>query len=90
MLVLGIPDDLAQEIRTLVRRISMTEGVLEVTNVNYWIESPGCLVGSIKVQAHRSADRERLFHTIESMCSNTFQNMTIQISKDPILEWMDK
>ena len=90
VLVLGIPDDLAQEIRTLVRRISMTEGVIEVTNVNYWIESPGCLVGAIKVQAHRSADREHLFHTIESMCSNTFQNVTIQISKDPSLEWVDK
>ena len=85
-----MPDDLAQEIRTLLRRISMMDGVIEVTNAKYWIESPGNLVGMITIQAHRSTDPEHVLKTAQSMCSNTFQSVSIQVCKDPSLEWMDE
>ncbi|KAK8833569.1 hypothetical protein WA577_001503, partial [Blastocystis sp. JDR] len=72
VLVLGVTNDVAQEIRTLVRRVNMLEGVIEVKSTKYWVESPGRLVGLMNVEVHRSADPKQVRTTIQHICSNTF------------------
>ena len=88
MLVLGVTNDVAQEIRTLVRRVNMLEGVIEVKTVKYWVESPGRLIGLFNVEVHRSANRKQVETTIRHICSNTFQEIVVQVDQDPSLEWM--
>lgn len=90
VLVLGVPDDLAQEIRTLTRRTSMLDGVVEVASVHYWIESPGCLIGMMNVITHRNVESEKIIKTVQAMGSNTFQQLTVEVRKDHSMEWMDK
>ena len=68
----------------------MLDGVVEVANVQYWIESPGTLVGTMTVIAHRNSDSDRLIKTIQSMGNNSFQELTVEVRKDPSLEWMDR
>ena len=89
MLVLGVTNDVAQEIRTLVRRVNMLEGVIEVKSTKYWVESPGRLVGLMNVEVHRSADPKQVRTTIQHICSNTFQEVVVQVDQDPSIEWMD-
>ena len=89
MLVLGVTNDVAQEIRTLVRRVNMLEGVIEVKSAKYWVESPGRLVGLMNVEVHRSADPKQVRTTIQHICSNTFQEVVVQVDQDPSIEWMD-
>lgn len=85
-----MPDELAQEIRTLLRRISMMDGVIEVTNAKYWIESPGNLVGMITIQAHRSADPEHVLRTARPCVATRSRACRSRWCKDPSLEWMDE
>ena len=89
MLVLGVTNDVAQEIRTLVRRVNMLEGVIEVKTVKYWVESPGRLIGLFNVEVHRSENLKQVETTIRHICSNTFQEIVVQVDQDPSLEWMD-
>ena len=89
ILVLGISSEIGEELRTINRRISMIEGVVEVKRFQYWINRPGCLSGLIVVEAHRKANPKQLVSTMESMCSNSFEELCIEVEQDPSLEWLD-
>lgn len=89
ILVLGISSEIGEELRTINRRISMIEGVVEVKRFQYWINRPGCLSGLIVIEAHRKANQKQLISTIESMCSNSFEELCIEVEQDPSLEWLD-
>ena len=88
ILVLGISDDLAQEIKTAVKRISMLEGVINMKEPKYWIESPGHLVGMISVFATQDADIKYLRSSIQNICDHTFQEVVIQIDQQSSFSWM--
>lgn len=90
VLVLGISDDLAQEIKTAMKRVSMLDGVVSMQEPRYWIESPGCLIGMITVVATQDADVKQMRTKIQGICSHTFKEIAIQIDQQPSYGWMSQ
>lgn len=88
VLVMGISDELAQEIRTVMKRVSMLDGVVSMKEPYYWVESPGHLVGMLTVIASQDIDIKQLRMNIQSICSNTFQEIAIQIDQHPSYTWL--
>lgn len=88
VLVLGISDDLAQEIKTAMKRVSLLDGVVNIKESHYWVESPGRLVGSITVITTQETNIKHLKTDIQNICSHTFQELAIQIDQQPTYTWL--
>lgn len=88
VLVLGISDDLAQEIKTAMKRVSLLDGVVNIKESQYWVESPGRLVGSITVITTQETNIKHLKTDIQNICSHTFQELAIQIDQQPSYTWL--
>lgn len=88
ILVLGVSDDLSQEIRTVMKRISLLDGVVSLKEPRYWVEGPGHLVGLVTVVATQDTNVKVMKETIRNICSNTFQEMVIQIDQQKGYGWM--
>ena len=70
------------------REVSAVDGVLEVNQEHYWTQSPGVVVGSIHVRIRNSADEQAILATVHRVFQRHVTHLTIQIDKDPPLDWL--
>ena len=70
------------------RDILTTDGVIEILDERYWMQTPGYTVGSLIIRVREDANE----HTILERCQRTFNklitDLTIQVEKDPPLAWL--
>lgn len=81
------PLSIENRINKSLREIVTLEGVLECSESHFWTQSPNVYVGTILIRAHRNANESELLVKIYSIFNSFITHLTVQIEKDPDIDW---
>lgn len=81
------PISIKGKIEKSLREIVTYEGVLECNECHFWTMSPNMYVGTILIRAHRNANESELLIKIYSLFHSFITHLTVQIEKDPDIDW---
>lgn len=70
------------------REVTTIPGVLECKDEHFWTQAPGFVVGSVVVRVQSDANEQDILTTVSAKFSRLVQHMTVQIEKDPPLDWL--
>lgn len=60
---------------------------MECSESHFWTQSPNIYVGTILIRAHRNANESELLVKIYSIFNSFITHLTVQIEKDPDIDW---
>lgn len=82
------PVELAPALARCKREVATIDGVLEANEEHFWSQSPGVVVGSICVRVRADASEQATIKTVQRIFAPHIAHMTVQVEKDPPLDWM--
>lgn len=82
------PTHLRGSLERCRRDILTTDGVIEITDERYWMQTPGYTVGSLIIRIREDANEKTILERCQRTFSKLITDLTIQIEKDPPLAWL--
>eukprot|EP01136_Pigoraptor_vietnamica_P011630 Opistho-1_new@50703 len=82
ILLQAAPPDVSNQIDKCLREATTLEGVLELRNEHFWVESYGRTVGSLQVRIRRDANERTVLAGVVGKLSAHVTNLTVQLIKD--------
>eukprot|EP01137_Pigoraptor_chileana_P017172 Opistho-2@74856 len=82
ILLQAAPADVSNQIDKCLREATTLEGVLELRNERFWMESYGRIAGSLQVRIRRDANERAVLAGVTGKLSAHVTNLTVQLLKD--------
>jgi cation diffusion facilitator family transporter len=81
-LLQGVPPAAAGALERAARDVSAVEGVLEVMNAHFWVQSPGHNVCTVVLRVRREANEGAVLAAAQAIYGRLAADCTIQVQKD--------
>jgi cation diffusion facilitator family transporter len=83
-----VPSGLAMHLEKARRQLTIIDGVLEVADEHYWLQTPGHAIGSVVLRVRSDVDEQDILAKAQKVFSSApfssmLHDLTIQVEKEP-------